>query len=210
MSQSGYVSQIYKSRNNILNILEKRGFNVENYKGSSITEVHTMVQEQQLDMLVKYNSQDNEKKVYIKYHLAKTIRPTNIFDYVEDLFNIDDVLNKNDELIIISKDPANDTMVKTLQQLWNEDKLFVNIIGLKHLQFNILNHALVPPHRVLNEDEAEEIYQKYNITDKSQLPDISRFSLVAMAIGIRPGELCEITRPSKTAVTSKFYRICSP
>jgi DNA-directed RNA polymerase subunit H (RpoH/RPB5) len=207
MSQSGYVAQIYKSRINILDILKQRGFNVENYEGSSITEVHTMLQEEQLDMLVK--NEEKERKVYVKYHLAKTIRPTNIYEYIEDLYNIDEVLGKNDELIIIIKEPANDTMIKVLQQIWNEDKTFVTIFGLKHLQFNILRHSLVPPHRVMDEDESEEIYQKYNITDKSQLPDISRFSPVAIAIGIRPGELCEIIRPSKTAVVSKFYRICS-
>jgi DNA-directed RNA polymerase subunit H (RpoH/RPB5) len=207
MSQSGYVAQIYKSRINILDILKQRGFNVENYEGSSITEVNTMLQEEQLDMLVK--NQEKEKKVYVKYHLAKTIRPTNIYEYIEDLYNIDEVLGKNDELIIITKEPANDTMIKVLQQIWNEDKTFVTIFGLKHLQFNILRHTLVPPHRVMDDDESEEIYQKYNITDKSQLPDISRFSPVAIAIGIRPGELCEIIRPSKTAVVSKFYRICS-
>jgi DNA-directed RNA polymerase subunit H (RpoH/RPB5) len=207
MSQSGYVSQIYKSRNNILDILKQRGFIVDNYEGSSITEVHTMLQEEQLDMLVK--NEEKDRKVYVKYHLAKTIRPTNIYEYIEDLFNIDEVLGKKDELIIITKEPANDTMVKVLQQIWNEDKTFITIFGLKHLQFNILKHTLVPPHRVMDEDETEEVYQKYNITDKSQLPDISRFSPVAMAIGIRPGELCEIIRPSKTAVISKFYRICS-
>lgn len=207
MAQSGYVSQIYKSRKNILEIIKQRKFNVSDYEDSSITEVHTMIQQEQLDMLVK--NEEKEKKVYIKYHLAKTIRPTNIYEYVEDLFNIDEVLGKNDDLIIISKDPANDTMVKVLQQIWNEDKIFVTIIGLKHLQFNILRHSLVPQHRVLDEDEAEDIYHKYNITDKSQLPDLSRFSPVSLAIGIRPGELCEIIRPSKTAITSKFYRICS-
>lgn len=207
MAQSGYVSQIYKSRKNILEIIKQRGFNVSDYEDSSITEVHTMIQQEQLDMLVK--NEEKEKKIYIKYHLAKTIRPTNIYEYVEDLFNIDEVLGKNDDLIIISKDAANDTMVKVLQQIWNEDKIFVTIIGLKHLQFNILRHSLVPQHRVLDEDEADDIYHKYNITDKSQLPDLSRFSPVALAIGIRPGELCEIIRPSKTAITSKFYRICS-
>jgi FlaA1/EpsC-like NDP-sugar epimerase len=27
-------------------------------------------------------------------------------------------------------------------------------------------------------------------------------------VGIRPGEMCEITRPSKTSITSLYYRIC--
>ena len=42
----------------------------------------------------------------------------------------------------------------------------------------------------------------------SQFPDISRFDPVAQAIGIRPGQVCEIIRPSKTAISAPYYRIC--
>ncbi len=41
-----------------------------------------------------------------------------------------------------------------------------------------------------------------------QFPDISRFDPAAQAIGIRPGEVCEIIRPSKTAISAPYYRIC--
>ena len=61
----------------------------------------------------------------------------------------------------------------------------------------------------MTNEEKDEIFEKYNITNESQIPDISRFSPPALAIGIRPGELCEIIRPSKTAITAPFYRICS-
>ncbi len=79
---------------------------------------------------------------------------------------------------------------------------------MKRLQFNILEHKLVFPHRILNEREDKEIRKKYFITSDEQLPEISRFDPVAMAIGMRPGQICEITRSSKTAVETKFYRLC--
>ena len=50
--------------------------------------------------------------------------------------------------------------------------------------------------------------KKYNITDKVQFPDISRFDPVARAIGLRPGQLCHIIRPSKTSIKANYYRIC--
>ena len=50
--------------------------------------------------------------------------------------------------------------------------------------------------------------KKYNITDKIQFPDISRFDPVSRAIGLRPGQLCHIVRPSKTAINADYYRIC--
>jgi DNA-directed RNA polymerase subunit H (RpoH/RPB5) len=60
----------------------------------------------------------------------------------------------------------------------------------------------------LNEEDVKNIMKRYNITDKVQFPDISRFDPVAQVIGIRPGQICEITRPSKTAIEGKYYRIC--
>ena len=79
---------------------------------------------------------------------------------------------------------------------------------LKQLQFNILDHTLVPPHRILSEAEVDAIKEKYNITQDSQFPEISRFDPVANAFGMRPGEVCEIIRGSKTAIMTKYYRLC--
>ena len=82
------------------------------------------------------------------------------------------------------------------------------IISIKRLQFNILNHTLVPKHIILNNDEREAFYKKYNIMNDKQIPEISRFDPVSQIIGIVPGEICKIIRPSKTAITSDYYRIC--
>jgi len=190
-----------------------QSFNVEDYSNFSINEVYTMFQNKQLDMLLERpeipDKQLSKKKVYIKYHLAKTLRPQNIYDYIEDLFNIEQVLTKQDDLIIVVRDEPNETIIKTLQQIWFSDKQFVIIWNIKHLQFNVLNHILVPKHEVLNPTQDAEFRKRYNINNDKELPDISRFSSVAMAIGIRPGEICKITRPSKTSINTYFYRICS-
>ena len=207
MAQSGFVNQIAKSRNNILTIFKTRGYDVSNYENQSVSQVHIMFQNDQLDMLVKNPTTD--KKAYIKYHLGKTLRPNNLNDFVDDLFTLDAVLTIADDLIVIGRDSANDTLEKSMRQLWVQHKYLVAVFGLKSLQFNILEHKQVPPHRVLSQEESLAIKKKYNIMTDSQLPDISRFSPVSQAIGIRPGEICEIIRPSKTAVTSPFYRICS-
>ena len=207
MAQSGYVVQITKSRDNILAQLEKRGYDVENYKGASVAQVHVMFQNTQLDMLV--TNPDTGKKAYVKYHLGKSLRSNNIMDMIDDLFTLDSVLNKDDDLIVIARDLSNDSMKKSLREIWSKMKYLVTVIGLKQLQFNILEHDLVPPHRVLTSEETSDVKKRYNIIDDSQLPDISRFSPVSLAIGIRPGEVCEIIRPSRTAITAPFYRICS-
>ena len=50
--------------------------------------------------------------------------------------------------------------------------------------------------------------EKYNLMQRTQFPEISRFDPVARVIGLRPGQICKITRPSKTAIESNYYRVC--
>ena len=110
--------------------------------------------------------------------------------------------------MIIVKDDMNETLTNLLKHIWEQDGILIIIQSIKRLQFNILEHTLVPEHRVLTNDEVGKIKLRYNITEDTQFPDISRFDPVAQVIGIRPGQVCEIIRPSKTAINSFYYRIC--
>lgn len=205
-SNSVLVSKIYKSRNIILDLLKKRGFNTNDYEGFSINEVHIMNTNKQLDLLL--TNPNTDRKVYVNYRHTKKISPGIIHEMVDDLFNVEEILDKNDELIIITKDKANDTTIKLLKHLYDTEGIFINVYNIDNYLFNILNHTLVHPHRVLNKSEEKEIFRKYNLTKRDEVPEISRFDPVAIAIGLRPNELCEITRPSTSAITSMYYRIC--
>ena len=207
MAHSSETTQIFKSRNNILALLKTQGYDTSSYDGVSVADVHSMSQANQMDMLVTVPK--SGKKAYIKYNIDKSLRINNIYDYIEDLMNLESILKKTDDLIIIIKEEPNESLQKNLKNIWEQDGIFVNVFNIKRLQFNILEHELVPPHRPLSDKEAQEIKTKYHIQDDSQLPNIGRFSPVAQAIGLRPGQMCEIIRPSRTAVSAPFYRICS-
>ena len=209
MAENKKILAVHKSREVLLDILTVRGFNTEDYKGFSISEIHALLVNKQLDILLKSGENDSGKKVYIKFYLEKTLRPSNVHDFIDDLFNIEQILSKEDDLVIIIKDQPNDTLEKLQSSIYEHDGIFVTIINIDRLQFNILNHSLVPKHRTLSDTEMEEIKNKYNVTDNSNFPEISRFDPVSQVMGIRPGQLFEIERPSKTAITGKFYRICS-
>ena len=211
--QSSQVIEIYQSRKNIVDLLRAQEFDVSKYENFGINDVNTLLETKQMDMLVENGK--TGKKTYVKYHmsnssvgLAKSMRPITIYEYIEDLYTLDEVLEKKDDLIIIMKDEPNDTIRKTQVDIWEQDGFYVNIINIKRLQYNIMNHQLVPKHIVLTNEESEEVRRKYNISNNSQVPDISRFSPVSQIIGIRPGDLCRIQRPSKTAIKADFYRIC--
>lgn len=203
------ISSIYNSRKNILNLMNKQNYNIDEYSNFSINEVNSMFQNNQLDIKLEKNTKEN--KAYIHYYLgktAKTITAKNLQDMIDDLFMVEEMLTKNDTLFIILKSDINETITNVLKNIWEKDGIFIVIINIQRLQFNILEHSLVPPHRILSEEELEEVKIKYNINKLSQLPEISRFDPVAQVIGIRPGQVCEIIRSSKTAVNTKYYRVC--
>ena len=204
---SNRILSVYKSRQNILDILEEQNYDVKEYDGFNINEVDAMCKNDQLDMLIKHKN--DERKVYIKYYLnMKQIKGPILDDIIEDLLVIENILTKNDTIIIIIDDEPNDTTITKLKYLYDHDGTFVVIHNIKRLQFNILNHTLVPKCTVLNETEINEIKIKYNINKLSQLPEISRFDPQALAMCLRPGQVCKFERDSATALKYTYYRIC--
>ena len=205
-SYSPFISKVYESRIIILEILKSRGFDIDDWTGFSVTEIQTLFDNKQLDMLLE--NPLTKKKLFVKYHLGTRLGDGHVYDYVDDLFDIEDILTTDDDLIIVSKDKVNLTIRDLVDQLFIKDKRFVNIYNLHDYLFNILNHNMVPPHVILDDEKKNEIKKKYNITADSEFPEISRTDPVAKAIGLRPGKLCEITRASPTAVQIKYYRLC--
>lgn len=212
-NSSSLITSVYKSRMVLLEIMKSIGYNTDDYSDFSINEVNSMFANKQLDMLLEQSEDDvdlkKKKKIYIRYYLAKTLRTQdNIQEMIDDLFNLEEILTKNDILYIVIKEEVNETLENLLKHIWEQDGIYIVVQSLKRLQFNILKHTYVPPHKVLSKGDDREMRLKYNIMNDTQLPEISRFDPVAKAICIRPGEVCEIIRPSKTSIKSTYYRIC--
>lgn len=204
---SNRILSIYKSRVTVMELLHKQGYNTEEYQGFSINEIDAMYTNTQLDMLVTHTK--NNTKAFVKYYLtAKQIRPANLDDVIEDLYTIENILTKDDTLIIIIEDEPNDTIITKLKYLYDHDGIFVVIHSIKRLQYDITRHKLVPACSILSDAEIEVIKTKYNIKQLKQLPEISRFDPQALALSVRPGQVCEFLRESATAMHYKYYRIC--
>ena len=218
-NSSSLISSIYKSRKVVLELMKKQGYNTDDYDNFSINEVNTMNLNSQLDMLLEKDADveqeqgqggtQKKRKIYIRYYLTKALQKKTIEEIMDDLFQMDEVLTKDDTLMIIVKEDMNETLHNLMKHIWVQDGIFIIIQSIRRLQFNLLEHSLVPPHRVLSNKEVADLRIKYNLKDDTQFPDISRFDPVAQIIGIRPGQVCEIIRPSKTAITGIYYRICT-
>jgi DNA-directed RNA polymerase subunit H (RpoH/RPB5) len=208
---SSLISQVYTSRNVLVELLKSQNYNTSEYEEFSVSEINIMKTNNQLDMILEKNPVEGKderlKKIYVKYYLGKLLKPNNLQEMIDDLFLVEEVLTKEDTLLIIVKE-INETLINTIIHIWESEGIFIIIQPLQRLQFNILNHQLVPPHRVLSESEKIMIKNKYNIMNDGEFPELSRLDPVAQAIGIRPGQVCEIIRPSKTAISAPYYRIC--
>ena len=205
-TNSQTIAKIFKSRKIMLNLAERRGYNTDQYKDFNIPEIATLFGTCNLDMLL--TNPETQSKLYFKYHLKTKISKTHIQDYIEDLYNVEETLGEDDNLIIVGKDKPNDTLINVLDMSYKTDKYYVNIYNIHDYLYNILDDVLVPPHRIIDDEEKKVIAKYYNIVNDSQWPEISRFDPVATAIGLKPSDVVEIIRSSPTSLTTKYYRFC--
>lgn len=210
MASNNRVQIIYNSRLHLLSILETLGYNVDPYFGFSVNEIDERMKTMQLDMELR---NPNGQKVYVKYLCGnkaptKELNSKRLDCIIDDLYVISQTLEKKDTLILIIDGEANDSMLDRFRYLHDHDGYFVVCHNIARLQFNILTHEKVPKSEVATDAEVSEVMSRFNMTSRRQFPEIGRFDPVALALCLRPGQICKIHRPTPTAGTSMFYRVC--
>lgn len=206
---SSLISSIHKSRDTLIEMMDFQGYDVTEYANSTLTETNAKHSANQLDMLFdKANGDNMIHKTYVNYHIEKSLRPGYIQDIVEDLYHVEEMLQKSDTLLIVTREDTSENVLNAVRHILEKDGIFIIVINIKRLQFNILNHSIVPKHRTMTDSEVKTVMEKHNLSNIKEFPDINRFDPVAVAIGLRPGKVCEIIRPSKTSIEGMYYRIC--
>ena len=210
MTSNNRVQTFYNSRKNLLEIMETLGYDIRKYDGFSVNEIDERIKTGQLDMELR---KPNGQKAYVNYLCGdkspmKMLNAKVLDQIIEDLFVNSDTLQKSDTLIIVIDGEPNDSMTDRLKYLHDHDKYFIVCHNISRLQFNILKHEKVPRSEVTTEEEVAEIMRTYNMTDLKQFPEICRFDPVSLALCLRPGQICKIYRPTPTAGTTMFYRVC--
>lgn len=199
--------KLFKSRTTLLEQLDGLDYDTSEYEEFSINEVDAMNNNNQLHMTLQHRT-DN-RKIHVTYYLnSKQINRANLDNIVEDMYNIDNILTKNDTLIIVIEDEPNDAIITKVKYLYDHDGIFVVIHNINRLQYNLLNHTIVPKCEILGDSEIGELKKKFNISDTKQLPEISRFDPQALVMCMRPGQVCKFKRESSTALFTDYYRIC--
>jgi len=74
------------------------------------------------------------------------------------------------------------------------------------MAIDVSDHKSVPEHSKLDEEETEEVLEKYGV-DKDSLPKIERTDAALKQTDVEEGDVIEITRDSPTAGKAKYYRV---
>jgi len=203
---SELVTDILKAKNTIIEQLESQDYNVDAYKAMTDESIMEMIDNKQLDIHVK--NKFNNNGAYILFQVwTKTIRQPNITEYIDIFYSNDDFLTVNDTLVIVSLEPPNESITNFLNNIYDRYGIYIIIHGLQNLTVNILNHSLVPKHIILNQEQIDQICLEYNSSIKG-FSNINRNDPVAKCILLKPNQMVEIHRPSKTSIVSKYYRVC--
>jgi DNA-directed RNA polymerase subunit H (RpoH/RPB5) len=208
---------LVKTRQNLIKMLKTRKMDASAYENFNQEELKKMLHQSlidksfinpeigPLDMILKNR---HNTTTYIKYRLDKIKTARAIESFIEQIYKTQ--LKPTDNLVIIAHEKINipgSSFETMLNNFYNQKGYFVQIISLTQLLINIVEHRDVPKHEVITEVEKKELLEKYYINE-SNLPNILRDDPMAVYLGLTPGEIVRILRPSPTSGTYISYRIC--
>jgi DNA-directed RNA polymerase subunit H (RpoH/RPB5) len=216
---------IFLSRSIILEMIKNRGFNIDDYSSFTKDDIFNLYNQFNqkiaisnelgpLDILVKKtNEEGQEEKLFVKYKLDDKFKKNKSLE--QQIISIFDYpLTKNDCLIIINyeaiefKPTKKESNVERFNDfMYTNYGYFIQLYGIKNLLFNISKHFSVPKHEYISNKEVQEILLKYNIKINN-FEEIRREDPQAKYIGLRPNQVCKITRPSTSSIYSIIYRRC--
>tara|TARA_Y100000389_G_scaffold204970_1_gene261418 strand:- start:18294 stop:18950 length:657 start_codon:yes stop_codon:yes gene_type:complete len=169
-------------------------------------------------------TRNDENEIQVHYEIMKKTQHKKLFNTDDGLI---DMVVKNREpsnkeldltLVIVLRDKSTPTVVNAINKAMEKYKIFIQVFTIRSLMYNITKHQIVPTHeRIDNESSIELLHGKdgtsglldsLHIDHEKKLPHILDCDPVAMFIGLRPGEICKITRPSQSAGVHVVFRYC--
>lgn len=219
------LDKIFISRKIILEMLDYRGYDISQYNNYINDELKLLLVNGKLDIIVNHRSQNRSLLVHYIESTGGKISPKQLKTVLLGLkTQIDDkIINDNtDTVIIISNDSITETVKEYANKYYDETLtnddikttspykgIYIQLFEIKSLLFNIMKHELVPKHTILTDEEYDlEVKKPYKVSRGSNIPLILRSDPAAMFVGLRPKEVCRITRPSETSGIYNNYRYC--
>jgi len=202
---------LIRSRNTVLDILEDRGYDVLPYRNIAPEQILTLLEgnPRSLDMIVKKKAESTapSERAAVVYMIQDRLR-SRLGTFTRDIYESNE-LTRADDIMVLVNEPWHESFDKTSLQMWQTQKARMTFFHIKQVVVHPGRHVLVPPHRKLNADEAKAEMTRWSVTQKSQFPLIKHSDVQAKLLGLVPGDVVEILRPSPTSGVARVLRICA-
>jgi len=208
---SNLLQKLTMSRKTILEMLNDRNVNTSKYDNFSSDELDIMYaankkvthEINEIDMVFP------DEKVIVKYTLTSKIRRKDIEGLVNNMINENQLSEGYTLLIIVRETLRTETEIDTFfETIYEKNNIFIQLFDINKLSFNVTKHELVPKHTIISDEQKNNIMKKYQLSDELKFPAIKKNDPVAKYLGMKPGQVCEITRPSETYGIYTNYRLC--
>ncbi len=203
------IDGLYRSRQTVLALLKRRGFNVEPFERFSVREIELMSgAEDSLNFRAEKEDSTDKTICHVIYHL-KPIFKKKLGDLLNDLKLSEEEFDKS-EFIVLLADDVNEAHHAASMKYWLNNKKKVHFFNLYRLVNNPLDHVLQPKFEVVAVDKHNDLLKALNCNSKQQLPIIKYHAdVITRCLGLVPGDIIRITRPSETVGHSIMYSVCS-
>ena len=192
----------YKVRKTIIEMLHDRNYTVtDEEKNLNYSDFSEKFYENQINFEGTYK--DNDDKLILIYFFLenKTFGKKDLVG-LKTLVN-EKYVDKDLNIIIVLQDKPTSQINK---EILIEDYKNIEIFLVKNLLVNVTKHIFVPKHEILSQEEGKEILEKFKCT-RLQLPKILSSDAIAKYYGMKPGQICKITRNSNITGESIYYRL---
>ena len=196
----------------ITEMLENRGFDVSPI--ASFTPFNSI--EDLEEMSIKLSKNNNEI-IQVHYEVSKTRtnhkQLTKRIEHIVETHNNSPTDKSKDlTIVFIVCDGMTPSVKEAVRLLSTKYNVFIQIFPIRNLMYNVTKHKAVPQHiRIPKTEYASyltEFLDSLHIDSLDKLPKILDTDPIAMFIGLRPGEMCKIIRPSMSAGKHIVYRYC--
>jgi DNA-directed RNA polymerase subunit H (RpoH/RPB5) len=201
------IDALYRSRVTLLSLLKMRGYDVTPFERFSPREIELMSNTKgALDFVA-----ESEDKRYARIiYAAPRFNKTKMDEFIEDL-GLDSEEIEASEFVVMLVDPIVDAHHASALQHWLKNKIRVSFFNIFQLTHNPLDWEYGPKYEIIPQEKHTELLKALRCTSKSQLMVIRYHAdHSARCLGLVPGDIIKVIRPSANVGESIVYRVCAP
>lgn len=214
------VDILFRSRQVLLEILKAKGYNTTPYERFGPFEIELMAsgkQEKSLRMeLSREVPEGSGIPAFCRVEYAIPKVKNRLAGFMNGLLmdpETGDPLidSATTEVIVITLESVGTSFTAAALKQWSATKLRIVFFDAHTLVSNPLEHVLVPKHELVPQVEHQDLLKRLNCVSKMNLPQIKfHEDIIGRLLGLVPGDIVKITRPSPQAGSYVVYRVCVP